>query len=164
MEPRHVKTHLTTHIPSSCFRLVNWYCSVFRFLTPDAQNRTERKNKGDSGWTRDTGVDDWTKTAHVTENGREIARTVRLLPLGQRVYVSLLKCVKELPWDGQGLVRRGRPPKLTLENPTMAEAGETLRTGGSSSSGTRSSPARPESDTVKALPEDRMDAFGEAAT
>ena len=51
-----------------------------------------------------------------------------------------------------------------LERPTMAEAGETLRTGGTSSSGTRSPPARPESDTVKAEPEDRMDAFGEAAT
>ena len=28
------------------------------------QNRT--KNKGDSGWTRVTGVDDWTKTAHTS--------------------------------------------------------------------------------------------------
>ena len=38
----------------------------------------------------------------VTENGREIARTVRRLPLSQLVDVSLLKRVKGLPWDGQG--------------------------------------------------------------
>ena len=48
-----------------------------------------------------------------------------------------------MPWDGQGLVRRGRPPKLVLPEPSMAETGETLRTGRSSSSGTRSSPIRP---------------------
>ena len=57
----------------------------------------------------------------VSENGREIARIVRRLPLSQRVDVSLLKRVKGLPWDGQGLVRRGGPPKLTLERPTMTE-------------------------------------------
>ena len=39
------------------------------------------------------------------------------------------------------------------ERPTMAETCETLRTGGSSSSGARSSWIRPESDTVKADPE-----------
>ena len=38
---------------------------------------------------------------------------------------------------GQGVVRRGGPPKLTLERPTMGETGGTRRTGGSSSSGTR---------------------------
>ena len=51
--------------------------------------------------------------------------------------------------DGQGLVRRGRLPKLVLPEPSMAEAGETLRTGGSSSSGTRSSPIRPGPTDVK---------------
>ena len=56
-----------------------------------------------------------------TENGREIARTVRRLPLSQRVDVSVLKRVKGLPWDGQGLVRRGRLPKLVLPEPSMAE-------------------------------------------
>ena len=61
--------------------------------------------------------------------------------------------MKGLPWDGQGLVRRGRPQKLTLERPTMAETGETLRTGRSSSGGARSSLIRPGSDTVKADPE-----------
>ena len=85
----------------------------------------------------------------VTENGREIARTVRRLPLSQRVDVSLLKRVKGLPWDGQGLVRRGRPPKLMLPEPSMADVGETLRAGGSSSSGTRSSPIRPGPTDVK---------------
>ena len=59
--------------------------------------------------------------------------------MSQRIDVYLLKRVKRLPWDGQGLVRRGRPPKLVLPEPSMAETGETLRTGGSSSSGTRSS-------------------------
>ena len=94
--------------------------------------------------TRDSGVVDWMKTkAHiiVTEDGQAIARAVRRLPLSQRVDVSLLKRVKGLPWDGQGPVRRGRPPKLVLLEPSMAEAGETIRSG-SSSSGTRSSPVR----------------------
>ena len=58
-----------------------------------------------------------------------------------------------LPWDAQGLVRRGRPPEQTLEIPTMAETGESFRRGGSSSAGLRSSSIRPESDTVKAGPE-----------
>ena len=89
------------------------------------------------------------------ENGREIARTISRLLLSQRVDVSLLKRVKGLPLDGQGLVRRGRPPKVTLETPTLAETGETLRTGGSSSTGARSSSIRPQS---------RMDACGKAAT
>ena len=45
---------------------------------------------------------------------------------------DLLKRVKGLPWDGQGLVRRGRRPKLVLPEQSMAQTGGTLRTGGSS--------------------------------
>ena len=100
----------------------------------------------------------------VTENGREIARTVRRLPLSQRVYVSLLKRVKGLPWDGRGLVRRGRPPTMVLREPSMAETAETLRTGGSSLSGTRSSPIRRGPTDVKVDAETEWDACDEAAT
>ena len=46
----------------------------------------------------------------------------------------------------------------------MAETGETLRTGGSSTSGARSSSIRLESDTVKADLETEMDACGKTAT
>ena len=114
--------------------------------------------------TKDSGVADWTKTMHiVTENGREIARTVRRLPLSQRVDVSSLKRVKGLPWDGHDLIRRGRPPQLGLPEPSMAETGETIRTGGSSSSGKRSSPIRPGPTDVK-VDTVRVDAFVEAAT
>ena len=63
----------------------------------------------------------------------------------------LPKRVEGLPWCG--LVRSGRPPKLTLERPTMAEAAEALRTGGASSGGAGSSSIRPELDAMKADPE-----------
>ena len=119
-----------------------------------SQNRT--RYRGDSGW--DKGfwcgrLDEDNAHIVVTENGREIARTVRRLPLSRRVDASLLKLVKGLAWDGQGLVRRGGPLKLKLPEPSMAETGETLRTSGSSLSGTRSSPIRPGPTDVKADPE-----------
>ena len=85
----------------------------------------------------------------VTETGRHIARTIRRLLPNQRTDFSLLKLVKGLSWDGQGLVRRGRPPKVTLDAPTMAEAGEMLRAGGSSSVGTSASSIPPEPSTVR---------------
>ena len=96
-------------------------------LTPDAQIKREQPTEvtavGTCGrWDKDN------THISVTGAGREIARTVRRPPPSERVDVSLLKRVKELPWNGQGLVRRGRPPTLTLERRTMAEAGETLRT------------------------------------
>ena len=145
MQPRHIKTHMTAYIYVSFFRLVSWYCSVFHFLTPDARIRTEQHTEVTPDGTKVSGGRLDEDNAHITatENGREIARTARRLPLSQRVDVSLLKRVKGLPWDGQGLVRRGGPPKLTLERPTMAETGETLRTGGASSSGAGSSSIRP---------------------
>ena len=127
---------------------------LFRIPLPHTRRTNQNRTiyRGDSGW--DKGfwcgrLDEDNAHIIVTENGREIARTVRRLPLSQRVDNSLLKRVKGLPWDGQGLVRRGRPPKLVLPEPSMAEAGETLRTGGSSSSGTRSSPTRAGPATVK---------------
>ena len=57
----------------------------------------------------------------VTEHGREIAPTVRRLPLSQHVDISLLRRVRTLPWDRQGLVRRGRTPKLELPEQSLAE-------------------------------------------
>ena len=149
---RHIRMHTTAHTHLSFFCLVNWYCSVFHSLTPDAQIRTGQIYRGDSG--RDKGfwcgrLDEDNAHIIVTATGREIARTARRLPLSQRVDVSFLKRVKGLPWDGQGLVRRGRPAKLVLPEPSMAETGETVRTGGSSSSGSRSSPIRPGPADVK---------------
>ena len=85
--------------------------------------------------TKVSGVVNWTKTMHTSS--QEIARTVRRFPLSQRVDIFWLKRDKGLPWDGQGLVRRGRPPKLVLPEPSVAETGETLRTGGASSSDPR---------------------------
>ena len=152
MEPRYIKMHTTAHSELSFFHLVNWNCSAFHSLTPDAQIRTRQSTEVTVDGTRESGVVDQTKDiAHiiVTENGRKTARTARRLPLSQRVDVSLLKRVKGLPWDGQGPIRRGRPPKLVLPEPSMAETGETLRTGGSSSSGTQSSPIRPGLTDVK---------------
>ena len=77
------------------------YCSVFHFLTPDAQIRTEQIYRGDSGW--DEGfwcgrLDEDNAHIIVTENGRVIARTLRRLPPSQRADVSSLKRVKGLPW------------------------------------------------------------------
>ena len=80
--------------------------SLFRIPLPHTR-RTNQKGQSTEvtvDGRRDSGAVDWTKTnAHiiVTENGREIARTVRRLPLSQRVDVSLLKRVTGLPWDGQ---------------------------------------------------------------
>ena len=138
MEPRHARTHMTAHTRLRFFRPVNWYCSVFHSLTPDAQSRTGQSSEVTVDGTRDPRVVDWTRTTHTSLSQKmvEIARTVRRLPLNQRVDVSLLKRVKGLPWDGQGLVRSDRHLKLVLAEPLMAEAGETLRMGGSSLSGT----------------------------
>ena len=40
---------------------------------------------------------------------------------------SLLKRVRELPWDGQGLVRRGRPPKRWQKRAKHFERVDRLR-------------------------------------
>ena len=141
MEPRHTKTRTTARTLLSFFRSVNWCYSLFHFLTPDARIRT--------GQHTEVTVDGTMHTSLSRKMGREIARTIRRLPPSQRVDVSLLKRVKGLPWDGQGMVRRGGPPKLVLPRSTMAETGETLRTGELSSSGTRSSPIRPGPTDVK---------------
>ena len=69
---------------------------LFRIPLPHTRrtNQNRTKNRGDTGW--DKGF--WCArldgdNAHiiVTENGEEIARTFRRLPLSQRVDVSLLK-------------------------------------------------------------------------
>ena len=77
-----------------------------------------------------------------TSISNKLQETIRRLVPNQRTNVSLLKLVKELPWDGQGLFRRGRPPEVTLDAPTM-EAGDTLRSGASSSAGTKASSILP---------------------
>ena len=103
MEPRHIKMHMTADIPLKFFRLVNWCCSVIPLPHTRRTNQNRTIHRGDSGW--DKGfwcgrLDDDNAHIIVTENGREIARIVRRLPLSQRVDVSLLKRVKGLPWDG----------------------------------------------------------------
>ena len=104
---------------------------LFRIPLPHTRRTNQNRTiyRGDSGW--DKGfwcgrLDEDNAHIIVTENGREMARTVRRLPVSQRIDVSLLKQVKRLPWDGQGLVRRGRPPKLVSPEPSMAETVETL--------------------------------------
>ena len=47
---RHIKTHITAQIRLSFFRFVNWYCSVFHFLTLDAQIRTEQGQRMGQGF------------------------------------------------------------------------------------------------------------------
>ena len=69
------------------------------------QNRTIYR--GDSGWDKVYWcgrLDEDNAHIIVTENGREIARTVRRLPVSQRVDVSLLERVKGLPrgWTRSG--------------------------------------------------------------
>ena len=78
---------------------------LFRLPLPHTRRTNQNRtiHRGDSGW--DKGfwcgrLDDDNAHIIVTENGREIARIVRRLPLSQRVDVSLLKRVKGLPWDG----------------------------------------------------------------
>ena len=142
---------MAAHTHLRFFRSVNWYCSVIHSITPDAQIRTGQSTEVTVDGTRLSGVVHWTRPTHTSLSKKMVERLQELsrrLPLNQRVDVSLLKRVKGLPWDGQGLVRRGRPPKLVLPEPSMSEAGETLRMGGSSSSGTRSSPIRPGSTDV----------------
>ena len=78
-----------------------------------------------------------------------ISRTIRRPPPNQRTGVSLLKLAKGLPWDGQGLVRRGRTPKVTLDAPMMAASGETLRACGSSAACTVASSILPEPTTAR---------------
>ena len=82
--------------------------------------------RGVSGWDKGfrCGLDEHNAHNIVTETGRQSARTIRRLPRNQSTDV------KGLPWDGHGLVRRGRPPTVTLVAPPMADAGETLRSGG----------------------------------
>ena len=70
MEPRHVKANVTGHIILIFFRLVNWYCSVFHFLTPDSQIRTEQYTEV----TVVSGVDDWTKTTHTSVSLKMVER------------------------------------------------------------------------------------------
>ena len=135
--------HQDAHDSTYSFELLP-FGELVLFLIPLPHTRRAKQSRttyrGDTGW----------DNAHmiVTENGREIARTIRRLPLSQCVDVSLLKRVKGLPWDGQGMLRRGRPPEAGAPI-TMAKTGETLRKGESSSSGTRSTPIRPEPTDVK---------------
>ena len=96
---------------------------LFRIPLPHTRRTNQNGTiyRGDSGW--DKGfwcgrLDEDNPHIIVTENGREIARTAPRLPLSQSVDVSLLKRVKGLPWDGQGLVRRGGPPRLVLPEPS----------------------------------------------
>ena len=129
---------------------------MFRTPLPHTRRNQNRTTfRGDSGW--DKGfwcgrLDEDNAHIIVTENGREIARTVRRLPLSQYVDVSWLKRVRRLPWDGQGLVRRGRARKLALERPT------------SCSSRTRWSSIRPEFRYREGWSGDRADACGKTAT
>ena len=84
---------------------------LFRVPLPHSRRTNPNRTiyRGDGGW--DKGfwcgrLDEDDAHKIVTESGRKIARTVRRLPPGQRVDVSLRTRVQELPWDGQRLVRR----------------------------------------------------------
>ena len=128
-------------------RLVNWSCSVSHCLTPDARTKNRTLYRGDSGC--DEGfwcgrLDDDNAHVIVTETRR---RTIHRLPPNQRTDV----------FAGQGLVRRGGPPKVTLETPAMAEASETLRFGGSSSAGTKTPSMPPETSTAKDARKRKLD-------
>ena len=125
--PRHVKTHMTAHI---------------LLISPDAQIKTEQ-------YTEVTA--DGTNSTH-TSLSLKVSRNCTNCPQTSSES-TCRRFFAELCEERQGLDRRGRPPKLTLERPTMAENGEAHRTGGSSSSGARSSSIRPESNAVKADPE-----------
>ena len=74
MEPRHIKMHTTAHTHLSVFHLVNWYCSAFHSLTPDAQIRTEQSTEVTVDGTRDSGVVDWTKTMHTSSSLKTVER------------------------------------------------------------------------------------------
>ena len=81
---------------------------LFRIPLPHTRRANQNRTiyRGDSGW--DKGfwcgrLDEDNAHIIVTEDGREIARTARRL--------------KGLPWDGQGLLRRGGPSKLVSPEP-----------------------------------------------
>ena len=126
MEPRHIKMHTTAHTHLSFLQLVNWYCSMFHSLTPDAQIRTGQSTEVTVDLTGDSAVVDRTKTMHTSSSLKTVERLHELSTdfLCQRVDVSQ----KRLPWDGQGLVQRGKPPKLVLPEPLLAKTGETHAT------------------------------------
>ena len=110
MEPRRIKMRVAAQTLLNFFRSVNWYCSEFHFHTPDEQIRTEPYTEVTVDGTRVSGMDDWTKTMHTSSLPRVVEKLHELSAYFLRVHVldvSLLGRVKELPWDGQGLVRRG---------------------------------------------------------
>ena len=115
MEPRRIKTRTTARALLSFSETLNLACSVSHCLTPAARTNTERSTGLTAVGTRASGADDW------TQSGRQMAR-----------IFPLLKLVQGMSWDGEGLGRRGRPPKVTLDASSVDEAGETLRSGGSS--------------------------------
>ena len=81
MEPRHIKTHMTATCSSELLPCLNWYCSVFHFLTPDAQIRPEQYAEVTADGTKVSGVDDLVEgNAHisVTWNGRLSADFFRI--------------------------------------------------------------------------------------
>ena len=143
MEPRHIKMLTTAHTHLSFFHFGELVLFRIPLLHTRRTNQNRTIYRGDSrvgrGMVSSTGRRQRTHHRHLKT---VVARIVSRLLLSQRVDTCLLKRVKGLPWDGQLLVRRGRLPKLVLLEPSMAETGETLRTGGSSSSGTRSLPIR----------------------
>ena len=109
MEPCRIKTRTTARFSET----LNLACSVSHCLTPAARTKTERSAWVTAVGTRASGADDW------TQSGRQMARTVRTLPRDQSTDFSLLKLVQGMSWDGEGLGRRGRPPKVTLDAPWM---------------------------------------------
>ena len=125
MEPHHIKMRSTAHTRLNFFHLVSSPYSTHTRRTIRTRRYTEVTVDG----TRDSDVVDWTKTMHTSSSLRTVER------------------LHELSVDF--LLVRGRPPMLVLPEPSMAEAGETLRNGGSSSSGTRSSATQPGPTTVK---------------
>ena len=109
MEPCRIKTRTTARFSET----LNLACSVSHCLTPAARTKTERSAWVTAVGTRASGADDW------TQSGRQMARTVRTLLRDQNTDFSLLKLVQGKSWDGEGLGRRGRPPKVTLDAPWM---------------------------------------------
>ena len=93
-------------------------------LTPGARTKTG---------TKASDADDRTKATGTSSSLKAVDR------LHIRTDVPFLKLVQ-----GLGLVRSSRPPTVTLDAPTVDEAGATLRAGGSSSAGARASTIPPE--------------------
>ena len=108
---------------------------LFRLPLPHTRRTNQNRTiyRGDSGCDKGfwCGLDEDNAHIIVTESGLEIARTVRILLPSERAGCFFAGTCEGDAMGWTGLVRRGRPPKLTLETLTMAETGETLRSGGS---------------------------------